>query len=432
MNIDRSRIPAGSRVLCAVSGGADSMCLLHLLWSRGDLALTAAHYEHGLRGEESLRDARFVEDFCRQRGIPFVMEQGDAAAYAREKGLGIEEAARELRYAFLERQADLLGCDWIVTAHSADDNAETLLLNLCRGAGAAGLSGIPPRRGRILRPLLGCTRAEIEAYLAENDIGHVEDSSNESDAYRRNVLRHRVTPVLRELNPRFSEAAGRTAALLLRDEDCLSSLAGDFVRREYDGESLSLSALLSLHPAVSSRALRQLCPRSLGQEHVEAALRFCRGEGLACLDLPGLRLRREQGRLFFSEEQRTHIPDCPILPGELLEIPEAGLALRAELVEAPGEIYDLFKTFLFKFDAICGRLYCTGRRPGDRLHPQGRGCGKSLHDLFREEGLTQSQRDRRLVLRDDRGVLAVQGYPADERVRCAPGDRCLRIQISEI
>ena len=431
MNIDRSLIPAGSRVLCAVSGGADSMCLLHLLWSRGDLELSAAHYEHGLRGEESLRDARFVEDFCRERGIPFVMEQGDAGAYAREKGLGVEEAARELRYAFLEREAEKLHCDWIVTAHTADDNAETLLLNLCRGAGAAGLSGIPPRRGRILRPLLASTRAEIEAYLAENHVGHVEDSSNDSDAYRRNVLRHRVTPVLRELNPRFAEAAGRTAALLRRDEDCLSALAADFLQREYDGESLPLSALRSLHPALSSRVLRQLCPGSLGQEHVEAALRFCAGEGLAYLDLPGLRLRREQGRLFFSEAQSARIPDRPLRPGERLEIPEAGLALRADLVLFPGEIYDLFKTYLFKFDCICGTLYCTGRRPGDRLHPQGRGCGKSLHDLFREEGLTQTQRDRRLVLRDEKGVLAVLGYPPDERVRCAPGDLCLRIQISD-
>ena len=407
------------------------MCLLHLLWSRGDLELTAAHFEHGLRGEESLRDASFVESFCREHGIPLVLEHGDAAAYARRKGLGIEEAARELRYAFLEREAERLGCDRIVTGHNADDNAETLLLNLCRGAGAPGLGGIPPQRGKLLRPLLGCTRAEIERYLTEQGIAHVEDSSNESDAYRRNLLRHRVLPVLRELNPRFSQAAGRTAALLRRDEDCLAAQAADFVRREYDEESIGLTELLNLHPAVSSRVLRMLCPKSLGQEHVEAALAFCGGEGLGFLDLPGLRLRREQGRLFFFEVSSAPSPDRPLRPGEELEIPEAGIVLRAELVTWQGEVYDLFKTYLFKFDSICGTLYCTGRRPGDRYHPQGRGCGKSLHDLFREDGLTQAQRDRRPVLRDERGILAVLGYPADERTKAAPGDLCLRVQISD-
>jgi tRNA(Ile)-lysidine synthase len=429
MNIDRKRILPGSRVLCAVSGGADSVCLLHLLWSGGDLELTAAHFEHGLRGEESLRDARFVEDFCRERGIPLVLEHGDAAAYAREKGLGVEEAARELRYAFLERKAETLGCDWIVTAHNADDNAETLLLNLCRGAGAAGLSGIPPRRGKILRPLLNCSRAEIEAYLREHGLEHVEDSSNESDEYRRNVLRHRVTPVLRELNPRFAEAAGRTARLLRQDEDCLATLTDAFIRREHDGESVPIPALLALHPAVASRVLRRLCPKSLGQEHVETALAFCAGEGLAFLDLPGLRLRREQGRLYFAERPTQPIPDRPLRIGERLEIPEAGLAILAEEALYAGEIYDLFKTYTFKSESICGTLYCTGRRPGDRYRPKGRGCGKSLHDLFREDGLTQSQRDARLVLRDDKGILAVLGYPADERVTCAPGDSCLRVQI---
>lgn len=177
-------LPPGSRVLCAVSGGADSMCLLHLLWSgRGGLGIevAAAHYEHGLRGEESQRDAEFVERFCREREIACLVEHGDAADYGRKKHLGIEEAARELRYDFLRRAAAELNCDKIATAHNADDNAETIIFNLCRGGGL-GLGGIPPVRGNIIRPLLGCTRAEIEEYLRENSIPHVEDSSNESDA----------------------------------------------------------------------------------------------------------------------------------------------------------------------------------------------------------------------------------------------------------
>ena len=161
-------LPRGRRVLCAVSGGADSMALLHMLLRREDLTVCAAHFEHGLRGEESLRDAAFVEDWCRERSIPFLLEHGDVRAYASERGLGIEEAARELRYAFLERAADQLGCELIATAHNADDNAETMLLHLLRGSGLDGLRGIPRRRGRLVRPLLDMSRAEIERYLEEN------------------------------------------------------------------------------------------------------------------------------------------------------------------------------------------------------------------------------------------------------------------------
>ena len=217
-------LPRGEGVLCAVSGGADSLCLLHLLWSRRaelGVRVCAAHYEHGLRGRESLDDCAFVEAFCRERDIPCLVGHGDAAAFAAREKLSLEDAARRLRYDFLERAADELGCGRIATAHTADDNAETMLLNLARGAGAKGLCGIPPRRGRIVRPLLGATRAEAEAYLSENGLTWREDSSNGEDVFRRNRLRHAVTPVLREINPAFAGAAACTAALLREDEDCL-------------------------------------------------------------------------------------------------------------------------------------------------------------------------------------------------------------------
>ena len=427
MNIDRSLIPAGSHVLCAVSGGADSVCLLHLLSKEPDLRVTAAHFEHGLRGEESLRDAGFVEKLCAELGIPLVLEHGDAAAFSGEKRLGVEEGARLLRYAFLERTAAERGCDRIATAHNADDQAETMLLNLGRGTGTKGLGGIPPRRGIIVRPLLGCTRAEIERYLEENALPHVEDSSNASDAYRRNLLRHRVTPVLRQLNPRFAESFGKTAALLRQDEDCLSALAEDFLRENLDGERLPLEGLTALHPAIASRVLRKLSPRSLEREHVDAVLRFCSEPGLGFLDLPGLRLRREQGSLYFSSQPTCGLGERVLVPGESMDLPEAGLRVMSEFTVYTGEIHDLFKTYLFKCENICGRLYCTGRRPGDRYHPQGRGCGKSLHDLFRDRGMTQRERELCPVLRDEKGVLAVLGFPADERVRPQVGDSCLRI-----
>ena len=432
MTIDRSLIPEGARVLCAVSGGADSMCLLHWLLRQPDLTVYAAHYEHGIRGEEALRDAAFVEDYCQRQGISLLVEHGDVPAYAGENGLGLEEAARKLRYAFLEREAERLSCDVIATAHNADDNAETLLLNLVRGTGAAGLSGIPAINGKICRPLLGCTREEILSYLREHQIPYVEDSSNLSDDYRRNRIRHRVVPVLRELNPRFSEAARRTAKLLRQDEAFLRQQAKAFLDSLPDPESIPTRELLSLHQAVSSRALRIFCGQALPLSHVEKVLSFCGEVGLGYLDLPGLRLRREQGRLYADDGNRTCIPPRPLRPGERLCVPEAGLVLTCEESVYRGEIHDLFKTYLFKSANICGTLYCTGRFPGDRYHPQGRGCGKSLHDLFRDAGLTQRQRDLVPVLRDEKGILAVLGYPADERARPEIGDPCLEIRAINI
>lgn len=426
-------LPPGSRVLVAVSGGCDSICLLHLLWTQREewgLEVSAAHYEHGIRGEASLRDAAFVEDFCRARGIPCAVEHGDVPAYAREQGLGIEEGARELRYAFLERRADELGCDRIATAHNADDNVETMLLNLTRGSGLRGLGGIPPVRGRIVRPLLTVTRQELEAYLRENALPHVEDASNADESYRRNRLRQRVLPLLREMNPALAHTLGDTAALLRQDEDCLASLADDFIEKHYQNDSLPAKKLCELHPAVASRVLRALCAQSLERKHVEETLAFCRGSELGYLDLPGQRLRREQGRLYFSEIESIPLPDRAIRPGECLEIPELGICIRADLVEYNQKINSLFKTYCIKYENIRGNeILCTGRRPGDRMRPAYRGCSKSLKALFLEHGMTRAERDRILVFRDEAGILAVHDLALDERSLPREGEMALRLTI---
>ena len=428
--MNKLSLPPEGRILCAVSGGADSMCLLHLLQSRGR-DVVAAHFEHGIRGEESLRDAAFVETWCRERGIPCVTGHGDAPGYAREEGMSTEEAARALRYRFLEETAEECNCDYIATAHNGDDNVETVLLNLTRGAGALGLSGIPPRRGKIIRPLLGVSRREIEDYLEKNAVPHVEDSSNQSDDYSRNRIRHQVTPVLRELNPGLNEAVGRTARLLAQDEDCLGGLAQDCIDRVSDGESLPAEALLALHGAVASRVVRRLCRGSLSMEQVEAVLALARGRELKYLDLPGQRLRREQGRLYFREQAKLQLPDRQLIPGKWVQVPELGLELLAEYGMDSGEVNGLFKTYRFKCENIDSAVFCGGRKPGDSLRPQGRGCTKSLKSLFLEAGYTQQQRDRTLVLRDGKGVLAVLGLGVDERVKAGPDEPVLCIKIRE-
>lgn len=406
------------------------MCLLHLLWKSG-ADITAAHFEHGIRGEESLRDANFVRGFCLENNIDFVTESADVPGYAEAHSMGIEEAARKLRYEFLFRAAQERGCGFIATAHNADDNTETMLFNLTRGTGIAGLRGIPAVRGSIIRPLLQVSRSEIEEYLAQNNVPFIEDSSNLSDDYSRNLIRHRVTPVLKSINPGLNQAAARAARLLRQDDECLCAMADEFLEREFDGQSIDCKALCALHPAVSSRVLRRLLGGAMGMEHIEAVLSFAVGRGLGSLNLPGRTVRREQGRLYFTAQSRLEILPRRIVPGSRLAVPELGIDILAEYAEYGGEIHDLFKTYYIKCENIRGEVFCTGRRPGDEFRPISRNCTKKLKALFVEKGFTQARRDRTLIVRDDEGILLAVGLAAAQRSKPEPGDRVLALKIEK-
>lgn len=427
---DTSLLPRGGGVLCAVSGGADSVYLLCRLCELREglgLRIWAAHYNHCLRGAESDRDEDFVRSLCAGLGVEAYFGRGDVAAFARENGLGTEDAARRLRYGFLGRAADDLGAEAIATAHTADDNAETMLLNLARGAGLRGLCGIPPRRGRIIRPILGVTRGEIDAYLEQKGVSHVEDSSNAGDDYARNRIRHHAVPALRSVNPEFSRAALRAAELLRRDEEFLEGLAKEFVAAHPRG--LPCRELSELPLPISSRAIRAASGTRLSEAHVAAVLELAGGEGLGFLDLPGLRLRREQGILSFGDAEPLRLPARELVIGGETDVPEAGVILHSGITVYSGEIHSSLNTFFFQYENICGTITCTPRAAGDRIKLQGRGCTKKLSDLFAERRLTRAERELVPVLRDEAGPIAVCGFGAAERVRPAPGDKALRVDV---
>ncbi len=249
-----SMVQPGDRVICALSGGADSVALtfaMYLLREKLHITVEAAHFNHHLRGEESQRDEDFVRELCGRFDIP--LHLGGGLVQPGKKGL--EAAAREARYAFLDTLPGK-----IATAHTADDNAETVLMHLVRGTGLKGLGGIAPVRGRIIRPMLSVTRQDVLAFLGEYHLPFVTDSSNETDDYLRNRLRHRVMPLLRQENPAFS---GNTSAMALRLRE------DDAVLEGLSREALTVTQLRALPEALRSRALHRML-QSFGVREPEA------------------------------------------------------------------------------------------------------------------------------------------------------------------
>lgn len=431
-------LPGGgkAKVLVACSGGADSVALLHLLRGMDGVDVVCAHFNHCLRGAESDRDEAFVRGLCAEWDVAFYAGRGDVAGFAGKARRGTEEAARALRYRFLRETAKKTGCARVATAHTADDNAETVLLNLVRGAGTRGLAGIPPVRGseaagvKIIRPLLDATRTEIEEYLLENGLSHVEDSSNEGDAYARNRLRHHVTPLLRDLNGAAVEHICAAAALLREDEEYLDGLAVEWIGEHYRDGALPLRPLLELPKPVAMRVLRRLT-QSPGRAHLERIWNLCaNGREHAALDLPAGRVTKENGFLRFGPAAaETTIPRREIAVGGTTALPEAGVVIRCSETDYTKEIHKSFNTFYFQCEKICGKISVASREAGDAIRLRGRGCTKSVRRLFSEAGLPLAARARTPVFSDEAGVIAVGGFGVAERCAPEPGKKAIKIEI---
>lgn len=427
--LDRALLPAGCTVLCAVSGGADSVCLLDLVRRLGDVTVLCAHFDHGIRGAESARDAAFVEALCEEWGVPFFLGRGDVPAYAAENGLSIETAARELRYAFLERTAKEQGADVIATAHNLNDNAETILFRMARGTGLRGLAGIPARRGKIVRPLLQTPRRDIEEYLAAHNIPHVEDSTNAEPDAARNRVRRDVLPMLESVHPGAAAGIVRMSETLAEDEAFLASLAEERLARW--GGAIPAKELCALPRPVARRALARWLGGELSRERFDALLRFAALPGDGVLELPGRRIRRELGRLRPDEGNAPPLEERALLPGETLLYPGRWQIL-CELCPAGTEIQTSFNTFCFSYANICGKLTVASRAAGDTIVLRRRGGTRSVSKLLGEAGIPVSQRAAVPVLRDEAGPLAVYGVGQSERAFPAPQEEFCKVTILPI
>lgn len=379
--------PQGGKVLCALSGGLDSMCLTHFLLSQEGFEVAAAHFNHRLRGEASDADQFFVENWCMQHRVPFFVGEGDTRAHAAETGKSMEEAARDLRYEFLTQVAEENGFDAILTAHHADDNAETVLLNLLRGTGTAGLGGIPAVRGNIYRPFLSLTRETLAAYAAEHGIPHVEDATNEEEIAARNILRRRVMPVLRDLNPRAAEHISRAAAIAAADSGVLDALAAETAAQG------TAEALRSAPEAVASRAALLLLGQAAGGRkdltavHAAMLLDLARaGRGEAHFPRNVHARVSSDGRLIlWRQEERAET--LAIKPGQSVLWGHWRVSLRED---SGGSALTLPE------DAA---LSVTGWESRDRMTLPGSRGSRSVKRLCADHGISPMERDTLPVLR---------------------------------
>lgn len=387
-------VATGDHVICAISGGADSVALLfgmYLLREKLGITLSAAHFNHHLRGEESNRDEQFVRDFCDRYDIPLTV--GEAEVKPGKKGL--EAAAREARYDFF---ATLSGK--IATAHTADDNAETLLMHLVRGTGLRGLGGISPVNRNVIRPMLAVTRDEVLAFVQEYALSYVEDSSNKTDAFLRNRLRHHVMPLLKQENPRLAQNLSQMAMELREDAATLE--AADAL----PGVAQLRQMPVALRHRALSRFLKENGVPEPERSHIGAVEKLVFAEKpSARVDLPGgVTVTRNYDRLEILPDEATP-ESMEIRSGQCLELPQWGL--RVSCIEAE-QIINTQEIFTVE---AAGQLVLRPRQTGDQIRLNVGTC--TLKKLFIDRKIPAHRRNRIPVLADEQGVLGVWGIGAN-------------------
>ena len=387
-------VAPGEHIICAVSGGADSVALLfgmYLLREKLGIRLSAAHFNHHLRGEESLRDEHFVREFCDRFDIPLVVGQGQVTPGKK----GLEAAAREARYGFF---ATLDGK--IATAHTADDNAETVLMHLVRGTGLRGLGGISPVNGNVIRPMLTVTRQEVLAFLEEYSLSFVEDSSNQTDDFLRNRLRHNVMPLLKVENPRLAESLSDMAMELREDAKVL----------ELPDELPDVPTLQTMSQALRSRVIHRFLQENGVPEPERSHIRSVEElvfsqKPSARVNLPGgVTVGREYDRLLVLPNREE--PEAVVLqPGQVRYLHQWGVMIS---YVPTSEIINTKEIFTVKTtDSITIR----SRQTGDSMRLNVGTC--TLKKLFIDRKIPAHLRPYIPVVADGQGVLGVLGIGAN-------------------
>jgi tRNA(Ile)-lysidine synthase len=416
-------ITENMQVIICVSGGPDSMALLHFFWSiqkEKKIKLWAAHVNHMLRKEQADRDEKFVRSWCEEKKIEIKVKREDVKQRAKEMKCGLEECGRKVRYEFFEELAEKLNAK-IATAHTLSDNIETFLLNFLRGTGLNGLCGIPKTRGNIIRPFLFLSREDIEEYCRVYEIPFVIDDSNYSEDYTRNKIRNNVMPNLKKINPSLEKVFKRTVEQLKEDNIYLQKLADEAFEMAKKGKGFSTEVLLTLQKPILSRVLMLIAKSMFGVNleaiHINKLSLILKTGG--CVTLPGenkLEVSGEILRIFLPLKRNDSIK-IPFVSSKILT--EDG---REVIIKKNNNISFLKEnknTYYGLLDAskIGRNAFFRNREPGDLFFPVGRNGTKTLKKFFNERKIPIEMRKKLLILADEKNVLWIENLGISELVK---------------
>lgn len=425
----------GDKILAAVSGGIDSVALLNLLMKLKEeykLDLAAAHLNHSMRGKESKRDFVFVKTLAKNMGIKFIGKTIDVPKIVKKKKGSTQDIARKVRYDFFEETAKKYGADKIATGHTLDDNAETVLMRVIKGAALKGLKGIPFVRDKIIRPLMEIERLDIEKYARENSIKYVEDSSNKKTKYFRNKVRLKLLPILQEYNPNIKKELARLAMSVKRDEDYLEQEADKAYKKalsDSDGKKiiLNLNGIKRLPDALKTRIFLKAAERLKGDKldiysyHLEDILELIDSNApQSFINLPkNIIVQKEYDRLIFAKDrQKAEGRRQKDVYERLLNIPgntnikEIGKKIKATIIKPSAfsrEPLANDNTACFDYDRLDFPLIVRNFRAGDRFKPFGMNGSKKIKDLFIEKKMPLDLRKKTPIIVSGKEIIWVAG-----------------------
>jgi len=431
-----SMISPGDSIVVGLSGGADSVALLHVLMSLqaelGISQISAVHVNHGLRGDAAASDEAFVCDLCSSLQIPLKIYQADVRGLSKKESMSIEEAGRKLRYFYMEEAVLGMKNAKIATGHHQNDNAETVIMNLARGSGLRGLCGIPPRNGKIIRPLLDISRIEIEKYMASHALKYITDASNLSHEYTRNCIRLEILPAIEKaVNPQVTQTIAKNATWLRADEEYLQTLAMEafILNRKVEDNNkaaeailLDAAALATLPLPISSRVIRlairqiRLCQGHLSNitaSHIYAVLELVQMKSGKEVRLPGLVAYKEYSQIVITvPASPAKFGSYPLQLPSLTDIPELNMTVSVSRTEpkklCPPNLKKpiLYCTNVFEYGIVTEGLVLRSRHSGDKINLQGeRPFTKKIQDYFTDTKTPKHKRDRVPILACGNDIL---------------------------
>lgn len=393
-------------VAVGVSGGADSVCLLHYLSSirqEYDIVIKAVHVNHNIRGEQAERDCDFVRELCRRLDVELHVFSVDVPSLSRERGMSIEECGREVRYECFAK----LGCDVTAVAHTLSDSIETMLFNFARGTAIRGICGIPPIRDTVIRPLIECSREEIESYCRENSLDFVTDSTNLLDDYARNKIRHHAVPVLKQINPELEKCALRFFESVNADCDYIETKARQLIEASrIDDRSYRLTMWRESHEAVRSQALSLVLSSCLKKPVESRHISLCNrliSAGAGKIELTkDLYLAVKGDIITIQLRPDFSKPWSCTVEGDIVSSPYASYSIKCYNTD---ELDNGMKRQAIDADTVKGRLVMRSRLPGDKIKDAKRKNTKTLKKLFCEMKIPCEKRNEIAVLCDENGVV---------------------------